>query len=317
MRLGRAHLLLALAALLLTGCDGQSTSSGLPTDRDTNGPGTDDVSAAGGASATSDAAVLQGFALPNVSVNDRAALAFASERLVAECMSRKGFRFVAIDIATASAIAEARQDEDRADRPLDDVIEPTGYLPLPVAPARVFDNDAYANSLDDATRIAWSRAALGEFDDAVTVNLPDGSQVSIPKTGCLTEARVALFGSAENAIMFEMGVASISVTAVTSANADPDVVTARAEWARCMSASGWAFEHFTQARQYAYQHPDEAMSVWTADRSCTRSSRLREVFGRAWQRSMEGLVDANLGVIEEYRLTIGQAIGRATELLAS
>lgn len=313
--------MLAVAAMLFTGCDAQSTASDSSTDGGTVSLGVFEVpmtagDGTSGASATSDATVSTGAALPDVRANDRAVLMVASERLVAECMARKGFRFVPVDLATASAIAEARQDEGRADMPLDDVIETAGYHPLPLAPDRAFDNDAYANSLDDAARSAWSRAALGDFDDAVTVNLPDGNQVSIPKTGCLTEARVALFGSVEDAIMFEMGVAGIRVTAVLSADADPDVVTARADWASCMSTSGWTFEHFTQARQYASQHPDEASSVWMADRTCTRSSGMREVFGLAWQQSVEDLVDANLGLIEQYQLSIDEAIDRATELLA-
>lgn len=322
MRFSRVHFVV-IVALLATGCVGRSgATSSSSTERVAANPvPAETLTTAGdGISGTSDAsdeAEPARVALPEISVNDRSVLMVANERLVAECMAREGFQFVPLDLATAIGIAEAREDERRADLPIDDAAEATGYIQPRVDPGRAFDNDAYANSLNDAARDAWSRAALGDFGDAITVNMPDGNQVSIPKAGCLSEARVALYGSVEDAMMFEMGIAGMRVAAMMTADADPDVVTARADWVRCMSASGWTFEHFTQARQYAYQHPDEALSVWTADRTCSRSSGLRDAFGRALQQSVEDLVDENLGLIEQYESSVDQAIDRATDLLAS
>lgn len=321
MRLIRWHLAV-IVIVALTACTGEPGATSSPPPDQVVAPSgslgavTTDGDGTGATVAPSSESVATSVVLPDISPNERAVLMVASERLVAECMSRQGFQFVPLDLATATAIAEARTDEQRADLPIDGAVETKGYVQPRLAPAREYDNDAYANALDAEARDTWGRAALGDFGDAVTVDLPDGNQVSIPKSGCLSEARVALYGSIEDAVMFEMGVSGMRFVARTTADADPDVGSARAAWESCMSASGWTFEHFTQARQYAAQHPDEASSVWSADRSCTASSGLREVFVRVLQRSIEDVVASNLGLIEQYESSVEVAIDRAAEVLA-
>jgi hypothetical protein len=231
-------------------------------------------------------------------------------------MSARGFQYVPIDLATATAESAATLANRRVDYPFDPSVEGSTYAPLTVAPAPSVNNDVYARTLPPSESAAWADAALGDFDDAVHVQLPTGDVLDIPKKGCLTEGRVRVFGSLEDDAMFEAGIGNLRTTAIVRTLAEPSVADALNGWVSCMhDATGRDFDSFDQARNYAYAHQREAQVIAKADGICTASSSLRSTFVLRLNEIMAAILDENLGTLEDYDSRVKIAVETAKKLL--
>ena len=248
----------------------------------------------------------------DVSPADAAVLGVAVEDVVAECMARSGFQYIALDLATATAISEAETANRRVDLPINPGVEGTGYQPLAEVPSRTFDNDAYARSLGESERQAWANAGLGSFDDVTTVVLPGGISFDIPNDGCLTEGRTTVFGSIEAALGFEAGLSRVRIDAHGRTTADEAVVAAMTEWSACMlERTGQQFRDFSQARRIASEDPTRSLSIAEADAACTIQTGLRDVYVSVLAANTQVLIDENLPLLEQYSESISDAIARA------
>lgn len=255
-----------------------------------------------------------GIDLLALSSPDTALLQVVADKLVAECMSAKGFQYVPLDLATATAAVDSDLANRRTDLPYDMSIEGSDYMPLIDAPAPAFDNDAYANSLEPGERQAWSDAALGNFDDTINVVLPGGISFDFPKDGCLTEGRVSTFGSIEAAIGFEGGLSRIRIDSRLRTEADQEVIAAISNWSDCMRKStGRTFAHFSDARRSAYADSSVSKAVATADASCTASTGLGEAYNRTLARHTQELIDENASQLEAYSTSILAALDEAKD----
>jgi hypothetical protein len=241
----------------------------------------------------------------------------AMDSVTARCMADHGFRYVPIDVATAEAESAATIANRRADLPYDSAVEGASYALPRKGPPRTFDNDAYVRGLAPSEQSAWGSAALGDPEDAVEIQVPQGT-LSLPRKGCLTEGRVKVFGSLENAAQFLAGLANFRTGAIIAALAEPAVSEALGEWRTCVhSRTGRDFESFDQARQYAYDHAADAQSIAGADSDCTGSSALGSTFSAAFQRQLDQAINDNIGELEGYTEGLAVALANAKAVLSN
>jgi hypothetical protein len=248
-----------------------------------------------------------------VPVADAAAIEVAMDKSMADCMARKGFQYVPIDLATAIAMESSSDYEEIAGFPIDLKLEPSGYRPAPVEITRPFDNDAYAHSLGTAEQEAWSVAALGDFDDTVSVATPDGMSFEIPKQGCLAEARMQIFGSLDSAVIYEVGISAIDRQAAAITRSDQAIIDAVAAWSTCMKeTTGYEFADFTEARAFVRENASMNGVIAPADAVCTARTGLADIYSETKARNLQATIDANIGLLETFSSQLTQVIANLT-----
>jgi hypothetical protein len=74
--------------------------------------------------------------------------------------------------------------------------------------------------------------------------------------------------------------------------------------------TGLDFIDFTQARQFAMEHPDQDSVVASADSRCTQETRLREIYVESFENAVAILVEEHTAILEEYNRAISEAVQR-------
>lgn len=305
----------------IAGLVGCASSTGAPTaavNGTTPGPGAS-TPTTGGSGLSSGSASSTGTGETDVMLRltvpapEAAAIAVAMDRSMASCMQERGFQYVPIDLAVATAMASADDYDDIAAWPIDPAVESAGYRLPAVDDDAPFDNDAYARSLEPAQMQAWSDAALGDFDETVSVSTPDGESFEVPVDGCLSESRVATFGSIENAIMYEVGLSTIELEAASRTRSDPSVVDALSAWSTCMKEStGYNFTDFSEARALVRGDASKNGVIAPADAECTTKTGLDKTYRDVNARKLDEVIDANLGRLEAFDAELAKIIANAT-----
>ncbi|MFI2641946.1 hypothetical protein [Streptomyces sp. NPDC018610] len=160
---------------------------------------------------------------------ERQALHTAEERLVADCMRRRGLRYEPQPLATGGTdpqdvnpyglltTAQARRD---------------GYG---ITSARLAPRPPDDPNRSRARERRWSDALLGTKSHEVRLRLPGGVEFFYNGDACVTRARQALYGADYDRLFNTYQVLSNQV--VTAVRKDPRYLSAQHEWALCMRAA--------------------------------------------------------------------------------
>lgn len=193
---------------------------------------------------------------------ERQALHTADERLVADCMRRRGLRYTPQPLATGGT--------DPQD------VNPYGLLTSVQA-----RRDGYGitsawlavrppddPNRDRAREPRWSRALLGTKSHEVRIHLPGGAEFFYNSDACVTQARQALYGADYDRLSSTYQVLSNQV--VTAVRKNPRYLRAQHQWALCMRAAGVAAKSLDDPRDLVEQR---------LRRAAAQPARLRDVAG--------------------------------------
>jgi hypothetical protein len=210
----------------------------------------------------------------------------AQQRLIRECMSRKGFRYweaerlsleksrtqgyVSDDVAWARKHgygSRIRAEQERA--------------------RRANPNAAYRQSLPGERRKAYDEALdEGVQAPVISAELPGGGTVRKRVGGCVAEAERQLYGDPETWFRAEKTAGSLQPFYVPQLMADKAFSAALAAWARCMERAGHPYKDPGAARQAALRQAQESgpaeafeteRKLAVADAGCAGETRLRSI----------------------------------------
>ncbi|RAY13801.1 hypothetical protein DPM19_19305 [Actinomadura craniellae] len=250
----------------------------------------------------------------------------AEQELVHRCMAAKGFRYVKLTapatdahptmgkddygIGVAAAKRHGYKTQERIGGPQND----PGAADLKL--------------LSEADRKRWGEAFYGPDDvKRIRVTLPDGKQIETSPVGCLSEARIKIFGSLEQMLKGENFAANLPIEARRRAGADPAMKTLNSTWSACMSGKGHpalpdpAAARSQAATRYKSASADQAfraeIKLAVADAECelknnyaAQRRRLEDLYYTAGMRRYE----ADITAIREMNQA---ALARAKKILTS
>ncbi|WP_338898052.1 hypothetical protein WBG99_22560 [Streptomyces sp. TG1A-60] len=151
---------------------------------------------------------------------------------------------------------------------------------------------------DEPRDPAWRRALLGTAAHRVSVPLPDGSHVEYSEDGCVTQARVEVYGAAWDRT--EPVVAVLSARVLTAVEKDADYRAAVRRWSSCMEEAGHRAADLQAVRERLNRRLPKAsgdpasltalgreeIRTAEADARCQAATELAEAVGKV-QRSVE------------------------------
>ncbi|MFE9674793.1 hypothetical protein ACFYO5_11845 [Streptomyces sp. NPDC006259] len=223
---------------------------------------------------------------PQLSDAQHLRIADAQQRLIAECMRGKGFRYreparpnleesrtfgyVTDDVAWARKHgygSRIRAEEDRA--------------------RRTNPNLAYRLTLSPPRRAAYDAALDGGTDAPVlSAELPSGATVRKRVGGCAAAAEERLYGDPATWFRLEKTVDNLQPLYVPKVLADKRFSAAVAAWSRCMRRVGHPFDSPAAVRAAALR-PDETIpagaafrrerALAVADATCARNTSLKAI----------------------------------------
>jgi hypothetical protein len=249
---------------------------------------------------------------------ERQALHTADERLVTDCMRRRGLRYQPQALATGGTdpqdinpyglltAAQARRD---------------GYG---ITSARLAARPPDDPNRDRAREPRWSRALLGTKKHEVRLRLPGGVEYFYNSDACVTQARQALYGADYDRLDSTYEVLSNEV--VTAVRKDPRYLSAQHRWAQCMGAAGVAAKTLDDPRALVEQRLKRAgsrparlhdaaryeLTVSAKDADCQRTTGLAHTVAETQtdaEATVKGASLADLARLREMRAT---AVHRAT-----
>ncbi|MEV0226135.1 hypothetical protein [Streptomyces sp. NPDC050704] len=183
---------------------------------------------------------------------ERQVLHTADERLVADCMRRRGLSYEPQPLATGGTdpqdvnpyglltTTQARQD---------------GYG---ITSARLAARPLADPNRDRARDPGWSRALLGTKSHEVRISLPGGTEFFYNSDACVTQARQALYGADYDRLSSKYQVLSNQV--ITAVRNDPRYQSAQRRWAQCMRAAGVTATSLDDPRSFVEQRLKRADS---------------------------------------------------------
>jgi hypothetical protein len=197
---------------------------------------------------------------PSYNQRERQALHTTDERLVADCMRRRGLSYEPQPLATGGT--------DPQD------VNPYGLLTTTqtrqdgygITSARLTARPLDDPNRDRAREPRWSRALLGTKSHEVRIRLPGGAEFFYNSDACVTQAREALYGADYDRLSSMYQVLSNQV--VTAVHKDPRYLRAQRRWALCMRAAGVAATSLDDPRSFVEQR---------LKRATAQSSRLHDV----------------------------------------
>ncbi|HEX6420635.1 MAG TPA: hypothetical protein VFZ77_19190 [Acidimicrobiales bacterium] len=227
----------------------------------------------------------------------------AEQRLIAACMSERGFDY------ELASLADGPGSPPQYLSPAE--LRAEGYRYDWAAAAREFLEDSpdpTAGLTEDEVE-AYATALFGTEDEMVWIEHGDGS-AGASADGCLGEARSELFGSIRNYLWFD--VASEGLSGIRDALRTDDAYRAPlADWQACMMEAGhdvgdhdYGADHIRQQGAVALdeQGPDQTVmtaetieAIAEADADCQESSGLHEVRQELLPQAREALA-AEIGV---------------------
>lgn len=260
-----------------------------------------------------------GSADPRVDLElDPASQAFlwaAVDRTLAECVRAAGFDWKETPLDIYQSQYRSARDARVGEFPYDAAIEGLPYSnpEAPIVPNVSINSGA---GLSENELEQFALVVGGSWDDVVTVDV-FGTSMQTPRSGCISKARLRIFGSLEAAFFVESEAANAVSSARHATRQTPEVIEALDHWKMCMAESGHQFVDFTEARMRAHDHPSEAQAVAVADDRCTREANLGRVFDAAFNRAVDEFADSNTAALAEYQVAIDQAIEVAKDVLGS
>ena len=206
----------------------------------------------------------------------------AEQRIRAECVRAKGFRYIEEPAALLTQNHDAGlPDVSRRQRVgygLYDSVTSKGNAG--VAP----QNDAYVRSLPASQQTTYLQVLFG--NERKDLTLPDGTSVSYPTTGCVAEARARLYGS--SVVWAEVSHIPQSLNSRLSRDLlkSPEYSRALDGWSLCMRRAGFTVQTPGDAEQQlasAYAHSGATselhrreIATAVADAKCALALRLTD-----------------------------------------
>ncbi|MEU5094993.1 hypothetical protein [Streptomyces sp. NPDC020996] len=249
---------------------------------------------------------------------ERQALHTADERLVADCMRRRGLRYQPQPLVTGGTDpddvnpyglltrAQARRD---------------GYG---ITSARLAARPPDDPNADRAREPGWRRALLGTKSHEVRIRLPGGAEFFYNSDACVTRARQTLYGADYDRLSSTYQVLSNQV--VTAVREDPRYLRAQHRWALCMRAAGVAVKSVDDPRGLVEQRLRRAadrparlrevaryeLKVSGQDADCQRTTGLTRTVAEAQARAETDAAGARTAELARLRDLRSAAVRRAT-----
>lgn len=230
--------------------------------------------------------------------DDRAVLATVEDMMVGDCMRTAGFDYFPLTLERAQKSAKSSEQSFRQNFPF--TPDDEGDVYDAIVPEELDrSNDDYVATLSPGEQDAYDLQLSGSWEDEDLVHVDiNGGQASTPESGCLSEARKALYGSLENALLSQFFTNNLRTLALGSTQSDSRVTEGLAAWARCMGASGYSFSAFGEARSYAYKNASDAQAVADADALCVSQNRLDAVFDTVYDVHLLAATEDNAAYLE-------------------
>ncbi len=198
--------------------------------------------------------------------------------------------------ATLDRIKQSADPGQRSQFPYVASIEGMPYSPR-VEEVPLDLNNSYIRGLDENALVAYGDALQGDIQDRVEVSVL-GNSAGTPRAGCISEARIALYGSLEDAMTSVILSGNLAPTAHARARSDPAALDALGSWADCMARVGFTFADFGEARAAAGARPDDADRIARSDDECTIETNLSATYTAAYEAARSAVIEAN---IEQFR----------------
>ncbi|WP_371098803.1 hypothetical protein [Streptomyces sanglieri] len=187
-------------------------------------------------------------------------------------------------------------------------------------------NRPYLASLSKSRQQAYPVALFGHDDTRITIDLPDGENITTNRDGCTSDARRLLYGPDLVTWLRNQFVASnLNLEVFRRVTSDTAYLKALKDWRACMRIHHRAFETPEAARQAAARSrggntagstPAAAeIVIAVADAECQRVSQLVDVAERLDGRHRIGVSADRAAEINAYHLARAEAARRAPELL--
>ncbi|MGI5242290.1 hypothetical protein [Dactylosporangium sp. CA-139066] len=249
-------------------------------------------------------------------------LEWAELLLAGRCMAANGFRF------TVDWTAPAVDDGVSAVRPYgsDDATAAAANGYGITAEMRLDKDDpnrSYRSALSPERRLRYDETFFGAGDDTTSADTADGLRYTTSRTGCLADARRALYGDLDRWVALDVWASDLDAQIVPVVRADPAYRAALDVWRGCMSGHGFDLADPDAARAAALAHyraatPGDAQEyerqLAVADAGCSQRSGLRATGDRLHQAQLARLAGARTGDAEEYRAIKTEAVRKAQSL---
>jgi hypothetical protein len=256
---------------------------------------------------------------------DELRISDAEQRLVKQCMNRRGFPFSEhrpLTLEESRPVGYVQDDADWA--------REHGYGSRIEAKSdrarRHNPNLVHRNELPAARRALYDTALDGGRDATVlTVEVPGGGGTIRGRTGgCVGEAQKQLYGDQKTWFRAEKAALNLRPLYVADLLRDQQFGKAVKAWAACMARAGHPYRDPEAAREGARRTardlpPDKAFAVEkriaTADALCARDASLRAV-GRQRQAHYIGTLGAEYReALDTHRRLQRNALARAEEIV--
>lgn len=295
---------IALVALLISACSAGADHNPAPAD-----------------TASSGAPRLDGDlpidALLVLSLDDRALIHLAVERLITECMVQAGFPYVSRPFDERnpySLTSWIGLTEERS--------ATSGYQSLVPAAMQITEDDLGAPS-DPTSRRAFV-AALKGTDRLDVQPSTDGSPVPLREGGCEAAAYEAVYDDYDGWVAANFLVQQIRNDAIIGSQADSAYRDAVRDWARCMSDSGYTFATPTDAvaaylgaagRSGSPVASADEIEAATADVACKGRTDFVQRVMAALSAQEIAAYDAHQAEVDDYGNRQRNALARAHAIL--
>ena len=163
---------------------------------------------------------------------ERWRLSRAVDDATVRCMAGKGLRY------TPPANDLARHEPWF--RSVDALRDGYGLSTAETQPNDADPNAAHLAGRPESEQAAWRSALLGTWSDPVSVSLPDGSDTSTSRDGCVSDARIAVYGNLEGVISADFANQALTDRRLHERAVADDTPyrTALARWRACMATAG-------------------------------------------------------------------------------
>lgn len=260
--------------------------------------------------------------LPGESAQSDLLVDWAETLLAGRCMANLGYEFVVdwpYDDISPSAGPFGSDDVETATM--------VGFgLRASRVPAEADPNQTLVARLSPNRQVQYTVAMFGAATDKVNVVLPDGSVLTTGLSGCLADARRALFGQdLDGWFRLDVWASTTQEEILSEVLASTDYGEALDVWRTCMTENGYAVGDPMAARDLAAQAYTRLAAdlAWQREReiavaaaACARRSNLVSVGQRLQTRITATLLARSQAVAAEHERRRTAAVDKARQLRA-
>ncbi|MFU8852022.1 hypothetical protein ACNAW0_13700 [Micromonospora sp. SL1-18] len=243
-------------------------------------------------------------------------IAHKLEQATAVCMRGRGFRY---DSSSAPAPASWSAPEPNNPYFLLDM-ESARIDGYGIALAVVRDRQRSYAAAPPTPDPQFAKALVGDQQHQSTIDLPDGSRVTVAVDACATKAREMVFGGDWDRLYYT--IQALSNIVIERTGKDPVVTDALRAWSSCLNRSGYQAKNPEELREQIQARAraavdDAAMRIVAktelttaqADAACQKETNLRRVTQKA-QQPIEQQV-----LTDQFRRDLDQLRQRRQEVL--